>query len=755
MTQSGSRDIFNYRLWSFLIVFFGACSRIWGAGADSFWLDEVLTLRTVHGGWTVALGLKDHPPLMYWISTGITNLTVESELTLRFVSVIGGIIAIPLIIELGRFFLDRATGLLAGMLLAVSSFHLRYAHEARHYALMMALTLAATYFMCRGLSRSRSKHAYFWWIGFAIASALSMYTHYAACLVFATHCSVIGFVWIKRWYKSRAVEIWPLIAVGLAGLLYVPWLFQLYQSIAKNLQTAGTFQQERVVDVTGWPVQTALSFGYSNTAIAITMVILLFAGLGCLWAFNKRFQAFVFASIIFVPFGIIIGLQVARAPIPKYVIFMLPAFLLSISYAISTVIRLGTAGYQNRQRLILAGMGLVILTFGGGAIQAEYVRQERGWGEALEAWEAAAADGDVIISLNLDLANGFNQGLVVAPLYLSEGNETIDIIDGNFLRPETIEELPPDGNLWGLIIDRHPPYPDQAKNLNVQKFQGDLYLVNLKDQSTSPFEQLGQLMNTFVTLTTPPTPVCLVHQNLAAHHFVASEYEQVLAEFEIANSLCPTPPRDGSAWNELETQTQYLLLDQYLVGGDEPAVQQIAFDLLLKDQKDQKALEALTYFDVLNAYQIQSEQVTVQNFSEPNPIDVRRFTMPQNGDWGDAIFLHPPNEITISLELPNRPTSFVSRLAMAPESWDWGGDGAVFIVEAAVDGGQSDIIFQQQIDNQPENRRWHDVSVPLEQYSGQSVSLTLRTEIGSNQNDVGDWAGWESPRIIFAAPTEE
>ncbi|MEM9774133.1 MAG: glycosyltransferase family 39 protein [Chloroflexota bacterium] len=537
MTQTASEDIVNYRLWPFFIVFFGACSRILGGGSDSYWLDEVLTLRTVNGGWTVALGLKDHPPLMYWISTAITNLTVESELTLRFVSIIGGIIAIPLIIEFGRFFLDRTSGLLAGILLALSPFHLRYSHEARHYALMMALTLAATYFMCRAISTSKNSRQTAWWIAFAVASALSMYTHYAACLVFATHCGVIGFVWLRNWFRNRSVAIWPIIAISLTGLLYLPWLFQLYQSISKNLQSAGTFQQERIVGIGDWPVQTAIAFGYSNGTVATLMVVLFFAGLGCMWIYNKRFQALVFASILLIPFGFIIGLQVTRAPLPKYVLFMLPSFLLAISYSISTAIRLASAGHQNRQRIVLVGVGLLILLFGVGAIQTEYVRQERGWGEALNQWEALAEDGDIIMSFNLDLANGYNQGLVVAPLYLSGENEAIEFVDGNFLRPETIEQMPVDADLWALIIDRHPPYPDSAENLVVEKFQGDLYLVSLKEKTDSTFDQLGQLLNIFIPLTTPPTPACLIHQNIAAHHYVAGEFEQVLAEFEIANSL--------------------------------------------------------------------------------------------------------------------------------------------------------------------------------------------------------------------------
>ena len=48
------------------------------------------------------------------------------------------------------------------------------------------------------------------------------------------------------------------------------------------------------------------------------------------------------------------------------------------------------------------------------------------------------------------------------------------------------------------------------------------------------------------------------------------------------------------------------------------------------------------------------------------------------------------------------------------------------------------------------DRAWHDVEVPLRQYAGQTITLTLETDPGPKGDTTGDWAGWESPRVVYA-----
>jgi hypothetical protein len=38
----------------------------------------------------------------------------------------------------------------------------------------------------------------------------------------------------------------------------------------------------------------------------------------------------------------------------------------------------------------------------------------------------------------------------------------------------------------------------------------------------------------------------------------------------------------------------------------------------------------------------------------------------------------------------------------------------------------------------------------MEQYAGQTITLTLVTDPGPAGDTTGDWAGWDSPRIVYA-----
>jgi len=65
------------------------------------------------------------------------------------------------------------------------------------------------------------------------------------------------------------------------------------------------------------------------------------------------------------------------------------------------------------------------------------------------------------------------------------------------------------------------------------------------------------------------------------------------------------------------------------------------------------------------------------------------------------------------LQLPLEPVNFVSRVAMSPDSWDWGGDGARFSVHLVGADGSEMVVFEQYVSNQETDRRWHNVEVPL------------------------------------------
>jgi hypothetical protein len=121
--------------------------------------------------------------------------------------------------------------------------------------------------------------------------------------------------------------------------------------------------------------------------------------------------------------------------------------------------------------------------------------------------------------------------------------------------------------------------------------------------------------------------------------------------------------------------------------------------------------------------------------------------MPPNNYEGDVLLLHPPGSVTYDLSLPEDPTVFRTRIAMVPDSWEWGGDGSTFVVLIRTEDGNVEELFRQHVSNDLSDRYWHSVSIPLGKYAGQEASIILQTEIGSNGNDTGDWAIWDKPVI--------
>src|SRR5690606_23753028 len=100
----------------------------------------------------------------------------ESEFAARLPSMLASVPAIPLLIVLGQEMQQREAGLWSALLLAFSPLHLIYAQEARHYALLMTLSLASFVLLLRALRQPQWR----WWLAFAMVTILNLYTHYAA-----------------------------------------------------------------------------------------------------------------------------------------------------------------------------------------------------------------------------------------------------------------------------------------------------------------------------------------------------------------------------------------------------------------------------------------------------------------------------------------------------------------------------------------------------------------------------------------------
>lgn len=149
-------------------------------------------------------------------------------------------------------------------------------------------------------------------------------------------------------------------------------------------------------------------------------------------------------------------------------------------------------------------------------------------------------------------------------------------------------------------------------------------------------------------------------------------------------------------------------------------------------------LAAVTEIDLLDALPA-AEQRPAPN----EAIEIADFAMPGEGAHS-ALLLHAEGRVTYALRLPDEgPLCFRADLALDPQSWGWGGDGATFRVE--IDG---EPVFEQYVGNAEADRRWHPALVDLTEFAGREVALSLWTGPGPQIDFTGDRAIWGLPRVV-------
>ena len=117
------------------------------------------------------------------------------------------------------------------------------------------------------------------------------------------------------------------------------------------------------------------------------------------------------------------------------------------------------------------------------------------------------------------------------------------------------------------------------------------------------------------------------------------------------------------------------------------------------------------------------------------------FRLPPNDEDRPTLFLHAGSSVTYTLTL-TRPAVLRFGMGLAPESLDWGGDGATF--EVFVNGER---VFLEHLEVDLAREGWQEREVDLAGYAGRKVFLSLVTTPGPITDITADWAGWGAPRI--------
>jgi len=448
-----------------VIIVLGFALRFYSLSYKSLWLDEVYSIRSSEKYSIVELSQKFYrrlPPL-YHIILRLFLILGNNEFVARLPSAVFGLLSILLIYRVGALFFGRREGLISAFLLSVSTMHIRYSQDATMYSLAMFLALSSFYFFYRALKEATITM----WIGFIISTLLGIFTHYY--LVFVPLIEMPLFVFML--FKDRGSLITGIQKVGknkilvlvvslvLIAALAFPFLLAACTSILASLQSGIAFQVPWGIEPT--PSFFIILFDHFNTGgflprvlenwrdpIVYTFLLILFFGL---LASRKEYSkpAALLLLWVFLPTTMVFILSLGFGkPIAdsKYMILILPGYLISISRAIGCIADslskrfsfLSIALPEKNQIMSL----MIIMVFAGVSIfpiQEYYMWEKPNWREVAMFLEANSRSDDIII-----VEPEYTMECLL--YYYDAGSQKTNVMStyGSFTEIENIESFPID-----------------------------------------------------------------------------------------------------------------------------------------------------------------------------------------------------------------------------------------------------------------------------------------------------------------------
>ncbi|MBC8509825.1 MAG: glycosyltransferase family 39 protein [Anaerolineales bacterium] len=288
--------------------------------------------------------------LAYFSLMHVWVILGDSEFWLRLPSVVFGILTVTLIFWLGKKWGDSYIGMIAGILAATSPFLIYHAQELRFYAFF--IFAAALYFAATTRLVERD---YRWldWVWVTISGFILIFSHFLGALVLFAQLLVVFTAIEIRWPRwSRVVAA----GGGLIGAFAIPLVPIVYRALWRF------YQNYAHITVTIDPTITSLSwvngvkilmavyvffFGYHVYPlwwVVILPGLCLMAGLlllGIVRIIRQRWGAAPFVhGIVLVGVYLILdtlGGRLAGGVAPRHVAFVLPIFLLLLSFGIASL----------------------------------------------------------------------------------------------------------------------------------------------------------------------------------------------------------------------------------------------------------------------------------------------------------------------------------------------------------------------------------------------------------------------------------
>ena len=341
----------------FLLLAAGAVARFLFLTRKPFWFDEYFSAEVARISWGNFLHLlwwREANMSLYYVLLRLWMEFGQSEFYIRSLSVAISVATIPAIYWLARQLYDKRVALIAAVLFTFNAYSVRYAQEARSYALFLLLATLSSGFLIT-LAREPVRRNR---IGYVVFSVLAVYAHLYALLLLATHW--LAFRWLgsggwsddqsgtqvsvqlRRAWIAIGIAVLPLLVfVAKTGAGPIRWIHR------PGLRDVLMFYAHLSGSNT-WPLLAACAVASVAAVIPVGKR---------LWARDRNFETWRGQFLLlwlFFPVALTVLLSFARPVfLGRYMIFCLPPLVILVSAGLTRL--------RRSWMLAVALMGLLLL----------------------------------------------------------------------------------------------------------------------------------------------------------------------------------------------------------------------------------------------------------------------------------------------------------------------------------------------------------------------------------------------------------